>query len=190
MAISPAVTVAVENAGGNVITTDNSLVTLTISHGSFANGSTTVTAQAVSGVATFSNLVIDAAGSYNLTASDGALPPTQSNPFNIVAQATQLVFTQQPNNTYAGEAVNPSVAVSLEDGFGNVATAQYLHGDADAQRRDVLRRRHHRHGRRRERRRQLQQPGRYRAGNLHPHRHRPGPDLRHVLLVRHRHHAR
>ena len=122
VAISPAVTVAVENAGGSVITTDNSLVTLTISTGSFANGSTTVTAQAVSGVATFSNLVIDTAGSYNLTASDGALPPAQSNPFNIVAQASQLVFTQQPNNTYAGEAVNPSVTVSLEDGFGNVAT--------------------------------------------------------------------
>jgi hypothetical protein len=120
--ISPAVTVAVENSAGNVITTDNSLVTLTVSHGSFANGSTTVTAQAVNGVATFSNLVIDTSGSYNLTASDGALAATQSNPFNVVAQATQLVFTQQPNNTYAGEAVNPSVGVSLEDGFGNVAT--------------------------------------------------------------------
>src|SRR5262249_19352745 len=60
--------------------------------------------------------------SYNLIATDGVLPALQSNPFNIVAQATKLVFTQQPNNTYAGEAVNPSVAVSLEDGFGNVAT--------------------------------------------------------------------
>jgi hypothetical protein len=123
VAISPAVTVAVENAAGNIITTDNSLVTLTISTGAFANGSTTVTAQAVNGVATFSNLVIDAANSYNLTASDGSLPSTQSNPFNIVAQGSRLVFTQQPNNTYAGEAVNPSVALSLEDGFGNVATA-------------------------------------------------------------------
>jgi hypothetical protein len=123
VAISPAVTVAVENAGGTVITSDSSVITLTLSTGSFANGSTTVSAQTQSGVATFSNLVIDAASSYNLTATDGTLTPAQSNPFNIVAQATQLVFSQQPNNTYAGEAVNPSGAVSLEDGFGNLDTS-------------------------------------------------------------------
>src|SRR5262249_6985151 len=122
VAVSPPATVAVENSAGNVITTDNSLVTLTLSHGAFANGSTTVSAQAVGGVATFAGLVINATGSYNLIATDGVLPAVQSDPFNVVAQATQLVFTQQPNNTYAGEAINPSVAVSLEDGFGNVAT--------------------------------------------------------------------
>jgi hypothetical protein len=122
VAISPAVAVAIEDQAGNVIATDNSIVTLTLSSGSFANGSTTVTAHAINGVATFSNLMIDAAGSYNLTASDGALPSTRSNPFNIVGQASQLVFTQQPNNTYAGEAINPSVAVALEDRFGNVDT--------------------------------------------------------------------
>src|SRR5262249_49764556 len=118
----PAVTVAVEDAAGNVISTDNSLVTLTLSHGSFANGSTTVSKQAVNGVATFNNLSINAIGSYNLTATDSGLPSAQSNPFNIAARATRLVFTQQPNNTYAGEAVNPTVAVALEDAFGNIDT--------------------------------------------------------------------
>jgi hypothetical protein len=122
VSISPPVTVAVESAGGTVIASDNSMVTLTISSGAFANGSTTMTVQAVQGVATFSGLTLDTTGSYNLTAADGALTSAHSNPFNIVAQATKLVFTQQPNNTYAGEAVNPTVAVSLEDGFGNVAT--------------------------------------------------------------------
>ena len=121
VSISPPVTVAVESAGGTVIATDNSMITLTISSGSFANGSTTVTVQAVQGVATFSGIAINTTGSYNLTAADGTLAAAQSNPFNIVAQASKLVFTQQPNNTYAGEAINPSVAVSLEDGFGNVA---------------------------------------------------------------------
>src|SRR5205814_7957864 len=43
--------------------------------------------------------------------------------FNVVARATRLAFSRQPNNTYAGEAVNPSVAVALVDGFGNVDTA-------------------------------------------------------------------
>jgi hypothetical protein len=123
VAMSPAAAVAVESASGSVITTDNSIITLTLSHGAFANGSTTMTAQAVNGVATFSALVIDASGSYNLIASDGSLPTRQSNPFSIVASATQLVFAQQPNNTDAGEAVNPSVLVALEDRFGNVDTS-------------------------------------------------------------------
>ena len=124
VAISPAVTVGVENQSGNVVTTDNSTVTLGFNDPQdfFADGLTSVTAQAVNGVATFSNLVIDASGSYTLVASDGALPTTQSNSFNVSASATKLVFTQQPANTLAGEAVNPSVAVSLEDQFGNVAT--------------------------------------------------------------------
>jgi hypothetical protein len=122
VAISPAVTVAVQNQSGGTITTDTSTVILTINQGSFANGSTTVAAQCVNGVATFNNLVIDATGSYTLVATDGALQQGQSNSFNIVAIASQLVFTQQPNNTDLGEAVNPSVQVSLEDGFGNTAT--------------------------------------------------------------------
>ena len=122
VAVSPSVTVAVENQAGATITTDTSTVILTINQGSFDNGSKTVAAQCVNGVATFNNLVIDATGSYTLVASDGALQQAQSNSFNIVATASHLVFTQQPNNTYLGEAVNPSVAVSLEDGFGNIAT--------------------------------------------------------------------
>ncbi len=122
VAVNPAVTVAVESQSGSTITTDTSTVILTINQGSFANGSTTVAAQCVNGVATFNNLVIDATGSYTLVATDGGLQQAQSNSFNIVAIASHLVFTQQPNNTHLGEAVNPSVAVSLEDGFGNVAT--------------------------------------------------------------------
>lgn len=123
VAIQPAVTVAVEDQGGNVVSTDTSTVTLTISHGSFANGSTTMTAAAVNGVATFSNLVINATGNYTLVATDGVLIQAQTNPFNVVATASKLVFTQQPGNTYAGEAINPSVTVALEDSFGNIALA-------------------------------------------------------------------
>lgn len=121
--ISPAVKVGVEDQGGNVITSDTSTVILQINHGSFANGSTTATAQAVNGVATFNNLAINASGSYTLTAIDGTLQQAQSNSFNVVATASKVVFTQQPNNTYAGEAINPAVTVALEDGFGNVDAA-------------------------------------------------------------------
>ena len=51
------------------------------------------------------------------------LQTAQTNSFNVVAVGTQLAFTQQPATAVAGEAVNPSVLVSVEDGFGNVDTS-------------------------------------------------------------------
>jgi hypothetical protein len=123
--MNPAVTVGVENQAGSIIGSDASTVTLSLDHGSFivnGNSTTTITAVASGGVATFSNIVIDTAGSYTLFANDGNLQQGQSTSFNVVATGTRLVFTQQPENTGANEAVNPSVAVSVEDGFGNVAT--------------------------------------------------------------------
>ena len=76
-------TVAVEDAYGNTVTTNTSTVTLTLSSGTFAGGSSTASAPAVNGVATFSNLVINAAGSYTLTASDGTLTGATSSAFTI-----------------------------------------------------------------------------------------------------------
>ena len=120
--ITPAVKVAVETQAGAVVTTDTSTVTLTINHGLFANGSTTTTATAVNGIATFSNLVINAVGSYTLVATDGVLLQAQTNSFAVAAQASKLVFTQQPSSAGVNQSINPAVAVSLEDSFGNVDT--------------------------------------------------------------------
>jgi hypothetical protein len=86
--ITPAVTVAVQDAGGNTVTTDTSTVTLTLSSGTFAGGSNTVSVAAVNGVATFGNLVINAAGTYTLAASDGSLTAATSSSFTITAQQT------------------------------------------------------------------------------------------------------
>ena len=124
-AINPAVTVKVEDAYGNVVTSDSSTVTLTLSSGKFEGGSNTATATAVNGVATFSNLKIDVAGNYTLTATDGTLAPSgASNGFTIsAATASQVLFGQQPSNTAAGVAINPAVAVGVEDKFGNVVTS-------------------------------------------------------------------
>jgi adhesin/invasin len=124
VAISPAVTVKVEDVNGNVVTGNSSTVTLTLSSGTFSNGSTTATATAVNGVATFSGLVINAAGSYTLKATDGALTSATSNSLTISpAAASKLVFTQQPTNATAGVAISPAVAVKVEDAFGNVVTS-------------------------------------------------------------------
>jgi uncharacterized repeat protein (TIGR01451 family) len=123
-ALAPFV-VAVEDIAGHTVSTDSSTVTLTLSHGTFAGGATSVTAPSVNGVATFSNLVINAAGSYVLRATDSNpnLDPGYG-PFTInPAGATQLAFVQQPSNVNAGSAVTPAVTVAVEDSFGNTVTS-------------------------------------------------------------------
>ena len=124
-AISPAVTVEVEDAYGNVVTSDSSTVTLTLSSGTFASGSSTATATASSGVATFSGLTIDTAGTLHAD-GDGRradqLRPRSS--FTISpAAASKLVFSQQPSNATAGAAISPAVTVKVEDAYGNVVTS-------------------------------------------------------------------
>ena len=100
--ITPPVTVAVEDANGNVVTTDNSSVTLAIGSGSTGAGTLggTLTVAAVNGVATFSNLSISAAGTYTLQATDTdngtVLTPTTSGSFTITAQTAGLQVTLLP----------------------------------------------------------------------------------------------
>ena len=96
------VIVAVEDAAGATVTGDTSTVTLTLSSGgTFAGGTTMVTAQAVNGIATFSNLAIASSGNYTLIATDGSLTSAVSNGFYIGAtafvnfNATATTFTSQ-----------------------------------------------------------------------------------------------
>jgi len=120
-AISPAATVAVEDQYGNVVSSDSSMVTVSLSSGTFADGGTTETAAAVNGVATFSELTINTAGNYSLAATDGSLTGANSSSFTIgAAAASQLVVTSQPSNTTAGTAISPAVTVAVEDQYGNV----------------------------------------------------------------------
>src|SRR5205085_11521864 len=78
--------------------------------------------QAVNGVATFSNVVINTTGSYTLFASDGLLTPAQTNSFVVTTVASKLVYTRQPEDGFAGQSINPAVTVGLEDQFGNIAS--------------------------------------------------------------------
>ncbi len=68
-----AVQVAVQDAAGNVVTSDANTVTMTVASGpgGFDPSSTTTVAFA-NGIATFSNLILNTAGSYTLQASDAA----------------------------------------------------------------------------------------------------------------------
>jgi uncharacterized delta-60 repeat protein len=82
------VTVDVDNVTGSTIVSDNSQVTLSIASGpagATLAGTTTVTA--VNGVATFTGLSINTAGTYTLTATDGSDTAATSNSFTISAVA-------------------------------------------------------------------------------------------------------
>jgi len=84
----------------------------------------TLTVQANSGAATFGDLVLKkAAQGYALTVAAAGLASASSTAFNVTpAAAAGLVFTVPPGMTQAGTALSPSIRVSLQDAFGNLAT--------------------------------------------------------------------
>ena len=93
--IAPTVQVSVEDSSGNVVTTDDSSVTVAIganpSDGTLGG---TLTVVAVDGVAMFSNLSIDKAGAgYTLTAADGSLTGATSAGFNVTLPSNLGVFS-------------------------------------------------------------------------------------------------
>src|SRR5213079_3163398 len=122
-AITPAVEVTAQDAGGNTASGFTGNITVAIgTNPSTGTLSGTKTVAAVAGVATFSGLSIDKAGTgYTLTAT--GVGSTTSTAFNITAgTATALVFSVEPTNTVAGAAITPAVEVTAQDGNGNTAT--------------------------------------------------------------------
>src|SRR5205823_5732999 len=112
-----------QDAGGNTASGFTGNITVAIgTNPSTGTLSGTKTVAAVAGVATFSGLSIDKAGTgYTLTATGAG--STTSTAFNITAgTATALVFTVEPTNTVAGAAITTVVEVTAQDGDGNTAT--------------------------------------------------------------------
>src|SRR5207253_626441 len=124
--LTPAVQVEIRDQFNNRVTNATNGVTLAIgtnpSAGTLTGGTPAVAA--VNGVATFSGLSIDKAGTgYTLVASSTGLTNQTSSAFNITAgTSTQLVFSVQPTNTVAGAAITPAIQVTAQDGSGNTAT--------------------------------------------------------------------
>jgi hypothetical protein len=115
---------AVEDISGNIVVGDTSTVTLSLSHDTFASGATSVSATAANGMATFSGLTINTAGSYIMRADDTNpnLDPAYG-PFTINnASAAKVGFLQQPSNASPGIAIAPAVTVSVQDAFGNTVS--------------------------------------------------------------------
>src|SRR5262249_13240066 len=124
-AIAPAILVSAHDAFGNAVASFGGTVTMTIatnpSSGVLSGSSSVATS---GGVATFTNLSIDKAGTgYALSASSGVLTGVMSAPFNIgPAAATSLSFTAQPTTATTNANISPAVKVTVHDALGNVAT--------------------------------------------------------------------
>src|SRR5579884_1630188 len=121
------VAVSVEDSSGNVATSDSSTsVNLAITAGTGASGATLTCAQNPvtdhNGVADFSCSIDKPAAGYTLTATATGLSPATSNSFTVTVAPSQLAFTTQPPSSTA-EGQSFSVAVSVEDSSGNVATS-------------------------------------------------------------------
>jgi len=120
--ITPAVQVTALDQLGNVATGFTTNVTMALgSNPSAGTLSGTTSVAAVAGVATFSALKIDKAGTgYTLAASATGPTGATSAPFDItVGVATKLAFTVAPINTVAGVAITPAVQVTAQDAAGN-----------------------------------------------------------------------
>lgn len=120
------VTVAIVDTYGNQVTTDNA-DTVTIALGNNPAGGTlsgTLTATVAGGLATFSNLSIDAAGSgYTLAASATGLTGATSTSFNIVAgpvtPGTTIVDFEKSSTWYlsSGWSINAArTSAAAHDG--------------------------------------------------------------------------
>ncbi|MFF0264099.1 hypothetical protein [Kribbella sp. NPDC004536] len=121
--------VSVQDAGGNTVTTATDPITLGIgsgpSGGNFSSAPATYTnVAAVSGVATFSGVALDLAGTYTLTAGRSGLTSATSSAVVISAgAASKLAFVQGPGNGFAGTALTPAITVQVQDPNGNAVAA-------------------------------------------------------------------
>ena len=123
MAFETQPVVSVEDAGGNVVTSDSDAVTLSITTPAGANlACTTNPVDAEEGVATFAGCSIDLAGTYTLTATDGSMNQQSSSLTIDVGSAAQLAFTTQPSDSTGGVAFETQPVVTVQDAGGNTVT--------------------------------------------------------------------
>ncbi len=121
---SPSIVVAVEDASGNVISTDRSNITLSVNSGpGTLTGTTIQSAANQQGMATFNGISLSKAGTYTLKVTDGTLTAAVSAQFGISpTNAAKLVFLQEPTNIPLNGVINPAVTVEVDDQFGNLVT--------------------------------------------------------------------
>ena len=119
-ALAPQPVVEVRNAGGSVVAGATNAVTATlIGSGGTLSGATTV--NAINGVATFSDLVVNGAGSYTITfASSGLTSATSGSVVITPRPATRLAISTQPGGAITGDPLAPQPVVQVQDAVGGV----------------------------------------------------------------------
>jgi autotransporter-associated beta strand protein len=104
--MTPALTVAIEDVNGNVVPSNHSTVTLSLGSGPAGSLGGTLTATAVNGIATFSNVTFSAIGTNTLTARDGSLSIATSSSFHVVPMVGSVDIAGM--NVITGWASDPS----------------------------------------------------------------------------------
>ena len=133
--------VAVRDQFGQIVVDDSSTVTISLIGGTFAGGGTTAMAPIVNGIATFTNLVINAAGTYALQANDGSLVGAITPDFQIATAtlARKLFYAGSSrynvtNGMFPGFSDDNAIAsdkIALLPGAGTATFANvssYSHG--------------------------------------------------------------
>lgn len=123
-AIAPTIQVAIQDLGGNTVTTATNSVTVSLTGGGTgAILSGTKTVAAIAGIATFTGLSIDKVGTTNqITAAATGLTSATSNAFAVVTgPAATLTFVQQPTSVFSGQAAG-QFGVAITDLGGNTVT--------------------------------------------------------------------
>ena len=126
MALPTQPIVKVLDAGGNVVTTDTSTVTiaLTTPNGAILACTTSNFRVASAGTATFAGCKIDKVGTYTLTATDGSLTSAVSTGIAInPAAASKLAFTSQPGGGATSTPFASQPTVTVQDASGNTVTS-------------------------------------------------------------------
>ena len=121
--------ITVEDAGGNVVTSDTtSQISLAVERG----GSGTLTCATnpltvTGGVASFAGCSVNTIGTYTLTATDvestGTLTTTSASFTISIGPPAQLVFTTSPGASTSGTAFAAQPVVAIEDAGGNIIPA-------------------------------------------------------------------
>ncbi len=120
--------VAVRDASGNTVTTDNSTqVTIAIFSGAGGSLGGTLAKTVVNGVATFTNVTLSGTVGTNYVlqfTSSPALTAANSNNVTVTpGTATKLTITTQPVGAASGAALATQPVVAVQDAQGNTVTA-------------------------------------------------------------------
>ncbi len=115
--------IRIEDAFGNLITSDNSTVVTAARSAGAGTLQGTLTAAAAGGLVKFTNQFHTVATNITLSFTSGSLSGTNSSTIAVrPASATQLVFVTQPANGMVGAMLASQPSVCAVDQFGNAST--------------------------------------------------------------------